>query len=77
LQLPLRIWTYRAAVADGAPEALLANWRWQIALWTPEDRKQFKDAMLRAYQSQSGGQNPLPPPPPPPAEPVTGPAPAN
>ncbi len=61
LQLPLRIWTYRAAVSANAPEELLAPWRWQMGLWTPADRVEFKKAMAHAFAEFS-------PPPPQPNE---------
>jgi len=50
LQIPLRVWAYRAAAADGAPVPLLTSWRWQFAYWTPEDRAGFKEAMARAFE---------------------------
>jgi hypothetical protein len=51
LQLPLRLWAYRAAVAGAAPSALLATWRWQIGIWTPQDRREFREAMTRAFEA--------------------------
>ena len=51
LQMPLRIWCYRAAIAGQAPEALLDRWRWQISIWTPDERKQFDDAMKAAHDA--------------------------
>jgi len=51
LQMPLRIWCYRAAVTGGAPAAILEHWRWEISIWTPEDRKKFDDAMKAAYET--------------------------
>jgi hypothetical protein len=48
LQMPLHIWCYRAAVAGQAPAALLERFRWEISIWTPEDRKKFDDAMKAA-----------------------------
>jgi hypothetical protein len=51
LQMPLRIWCYRAAVIGGAPAAILERWRWQISIWTPDDRKKFDDAMKAAYET--------------------------
>jgi hypothetical protein len=53
LQLPLRIWAYRAAVAGKAPKELLAVWRWQIGIWTPADRKEFQKAMAEAFKAYS------------------------
>jgi hypothetical protein len=51
LRMPLRIWCYRAAVTGGAPAAILEHWRWEISIWTPEDRKKFDDAMKAAYET--------------------------
>jgi hypothetical protein len=48
-QMPLRIWCFRAAVAGNAPPAIVERWRWQISIWTPDDRKKFDDAMKAAY----------------------------
>jgi hypothetical protein len=48
MQMPLRIWCYRAAIAGQAPAAILERWRWQIGIWTPDDRKKFEDAMKAA-----------------------------
>jgi hypothetical protein len=48
-QMPLRIWCYRAAIAGGAPAELLERWRWQIAIWKPEDRRKFDGAMKAAF----------------------------
>lgn len=51
LQMPFRIWCYRAAVAGQAPPQLLERWRWQMGVWTPEDRKKFDDAMKAAHDA--------------------------
>jgi hypothetical protein len=48
-QMPLRIWCFRAAVAGNAPAAIVERWRWQISIWTADDRKKFDDAMKAAY----------------------------
>ncbi len=53
LENPLGIWAYRAAVAGKAPEALLVNWRWQLCIWTQEDRDAFDKAMADAYKAYS------------------------
>ncbi len=53
LQFPLRIVAYRAAVAGQAPEELLNTWRWQIAIWTKEDRDAFEKAIADAYKAYS------------------------
>jgi hypothetical protein len=50
LQMPLRMWCYRAAIAGQAPAALLERWRWQISIWTPDDRKKFDEAMKGAFE---------------------------
>jgi hypothetical protein len=49
LQMPLHIWCYRAAAAGQAPAAVLERFRWEISLWTPEDRKKYDDAMKAAH----------------------------
>lgn len=51
LQMPFRIWCYRAAIAGQAPAEILERWRWQISIWTPEDRKKFDDAMKAAHDA--------------------------
>ncbi len=53
LQLPLRIAAYRAAVAGKAPDSLLTTWRWQMAVWTQEDRDAFDKAMAEAFKAYS------------------------
>ena len=53
LQLPLRIAAYRAAVADKAPETILTGWRWQMGVWTQEDRDAFDKAMADAFKAYS------------------------
>lgn len=42
-----RLQLWRAAQAAGASEQLLANWRWKLALLTPDDRDEFDDTMAR------------------------------
>ena len=42
-----RLTAYRAAQANAAPNVLLENWRWKMALWTASDRAQWNDAMKR------------------------------
>jgi hypothetical protein len=51
LQMPFRIWCYRAAIAGQAPAAVLERWRWQISIWTGDDRKNFDDAMKAAHDA--------------------------
>jgi hypothetical protein len=58
LEQPLGIWAYRAAVAGKAPVPLLSSWRWQLCIWTQEDRDAFDKAMADAYKSYSAGKNP-------------------
>ena len=53
LQAPLGIWAYRAAVAAKAPPVLLTNWRWQLDIWTKEDRDAFDKAMAEAFKAYS------------------------
>lgn len=40
---PMRLAAYRAALAAGADESLLASWRWRLGVWTPQDREQMDD----------------------------------
>jgi frataxin-like iron-binding protein CyaY len=61
LQLPLRIVAYRAAVAGHAPAALLDMWRWQIAIWTKEDREAFDKAIADAFKAYSAKNPPANP----------------
>ena len=49
--MPLHIWCYRAAVAGQAPAAILERFRWEISIWTPDDRKKFDDAMKAAHDA--------------------------
>ena len=51
-QWPLRLLAYRAAVAANAPASLLANWRWHLPLWTPEDHQNFTTSMAAIYAEQ-------------------------
>ena len=51
VQWPYRLFAYRTALACGAPEAMLAAWRWKLDLWTPADRKRFEDTMDSAHKS--------------------------
>ncbi len=53
LEQPLGIWAYRAAVAGKAPAALLSSWRWQLCVWSQEDRDAFDKAMAEAYKAYS------------------------
>ena len=46
-----RLFAYRAAQANLAPNVLLQNWRWKMALWVASDRPQWNDAMARVAQS--------------------------
>lgn len=48
-QWRLRMLCYRAAAASGAEANLLGNWRWKLALWTPQDRSDFQKRMQAAY----------------------------
>jgi hypothetical protein len=47
-----RIQLYRAAMEYGAPEELLAAWRWDLKLWTAQDRAGFCAAMNLAWERQ-------------------------
>jgi hypothetical protein len=47
-QMPYRMLAYRAASAAGAHADLLANWRWTLHLWTPEDRAQWERVMVKS-----------------------------
>ncbi|MGA3170912.1 MAG: two-component regulator propeller domain-containing protein [Chthoniobacteraceae bacterium] len=48
LQMPLRIWCYRAGIAGQTDPQILERWRWQIGIWTPDDRQKYDDAMKAA-----------------------------
>jgi len=51
-QWPYRILAYRTALAGDTPPAVLKNWRWQLPLWTDEDRAEFGAVMAQAWQAQ-------------------------
>jgi hypothetical protein len=42
---------FRVAAGDGAPNKVLANWRWRLRLWTPEDRDSFAQTMARGWKA--------------------------
>lgn len=44
-----QVLAYRAALAAQAPAALLANWRWQLGLWSDADHAGFDAAMQKAH----------------------------
>ena len=45
-------WTGDASVAQAMRmQALIENWRWQLALWTPQDRADFDRATERARKN--------------------------
>jgi sugar lactone lactonase YvrE len=44
-----RLQAYRAGLSEHAPEALLANWRWKMPLWTADDRTEFWQTVQKAY----------------------------
>ncbi|MGC8625713.1 MAG: hypothetical protein ACP5VQ_10690, partial [Phycisphaerae bacterium] len=48
---PARLLAYRAAVANHAPQALLARWRWRLDIWTTQDRKVFDANMNKAFRA--------------------------
>jgi hypothetical protein len=50
-----RLLAFRAATAGGAPEALLARWRWLLPLWMDADRDEFNVTMDRAWEKQAQG----------------------
>jgi hypothetical protein len=52
VQRPLRLQASRVAVAERAPPLLLANWRWHLAIWQPEDRQTFIAEMAQTWVSQ-------------------------
>jgi hypothetical protein len=54
MQNEYRLLAYRTALDEHAPEPLLANWRWQMPLWTPDDRKVFSETMQKAYLGRTG-----------------------
>ena len=50
----LRLEAYRAAMVAAPPEPLLANWRWKMPLWIPEDRSEFSEVMKIAWEMRTG-----------------------
>lgn len=50
-QLEDRLLAFRAADQADAPSALLGNWRWNLRLWTPPDRRKFKEVMKLAHKT--------------------------
>ena len=46
---PYRLLAYRSILAKNGDSARLANWRWQLSLWTEEDRKQFSTVITQAW----------------------------
>jgi len=51
MQMPFRIWCYRAAIAGQAPPEILERWRWQVGIWNADDRKKYDDAMKAAHDA--------------------------
>jgi len=48
-QWRLRMLCYRAALTSDASDDLLTNWRWKLALWLPEDSRDFGQRVQGAY----------------------------
>lgn len=46
-----RMLALRAIQNAGASDALIENWRWKLALWTPTDRATGRETAARAYDS--------------------------
>jgi hypothetical protein len=55
LQLPLRLQAYRLAADNNADPALLANWRWKLALWDDAARLEFCQQMDAGYDRTIAG----------------------
>jgi hypothetical protein len=53
MQDEFRLAAYQAALAANAPTNLLANWRWKMAWWTPEDRKEQHEILKTAYDKRT------------------------
>ena len=49
-QRELFVAAYRAARDHDPPPELLANWHWQLRLWSPDERTEFDAMMARAWQ---------------------------
>jgi hypothetical protein len=49
LAYPARVLAYRAASGQ---DLLAENWRWNLRLWSPDDRKRFQSAMADIWQYQ-------------------------
>ena len=47
-----RLLAYRAALAAQAPSSLLASWRWNLGIWTQEDRTDFDSTMAYAWDEK-------------------------
>jgi hypothetical protein len=53
MQDEFRLAAYQAALAANAPTNLLANWRWKMAWWTPEDRQEQHAILKTAYDKRT------------------------
>ena len=53
MQNEFRLAAYQAALAANAPTNLLANWRWKMAWWTPEDRAEQHATLKAAYEKRT------------------------
>ena len=41
---------YRAAKTSNGPPDLIANWNWNLRIWTPAERATFSETMARAFK---------------------------
>ena len=54
MQDEFRLAAYQTALAANAPTNLLANWRWKMAWWTPEDRQAQHELLKTAFDRRNG-----------------------
>jgi hypothetical protein len=53
LAMRARVLAYRAAAANGADPNTLANWRWQLPMWTADDHAQMKQ-FVDSHKNKNG-----------------------
>ena len=51
---PMRLAAYRATLAADADGPTLAEWRWQLGIWTPAEREDMHRLIDEAHYSQYG-----------------------
>jgi hypothetical protein len=53
MQDEFRLAAYQTALAANAPTNLLANWRWKMPWWTPEDRQEQHEILKTAFDKRT------------------------